>query len=118
MNCGLRVKVSHWSSAILQEWKRIDELWCEGLSRYGGPCLAGSCFSAVDAFFAPVAFRVQSYSPELSASAGAYAARLLALPHMQSWYTSALAETWRDEAHEAEARSAGPWLQDLRAGAG
>ena len=118
MNCGLRVQVFHWSSALLQEWKRVDELWCEGLSRHGGPFLAGAAFSAADAFFAPVAFRVQSYAPKLSSDAQAYASRLLALGHMRDWYASALAEQWRDEAHEAEARAAGTWLQDLRASAG
>lgn len=115
MNCGLRVKVSHWSNPLLQEWKRVDELWCAGLSRHGGPFLAGASFSAADAFFAPVAFRVQSYAPKLTSDASAYASRLLALTHMREWYTSALAEQWRDEAHEAEARAAGSWLQDLRA---
>jgi glutathione S-transferase len=69
----------------------------------------------VDAFFAPFAFRVQTYSPPLSGPAQRYISQLLALPHMQDWYASALAETWRDEAHEAEAREAGQWLQDLRA---
>lgn len=114
MNCGLRIEVSHWSDALLQEWQRVDELWCAGLSQYGGPFLAGPTFTAADAFFAPVAFRVQSYAPPLTADAGAYAARLLALGHMQDWYTAALAEEWRDEAHEVEARAAGAWLQDLR----
>jgi glutathione S-transferase len=115
MNCGLRVEVSHWSDGLLQEWERVDELWCAGLSKFGGPFLAGSNFTAADAFFAPVAFRVQSYAPRLSPSAGAYAAHVLGLAHMRNWYTSALAEHWRDEAHEAEARAAGLWLQDLRA---
>jgi glutathione S-transferase len=117
MNCGLRVRVFAWSDALLSEWKRVDELWCAGLSTYGGPFLAGPNFTAADAFFAPVAFRVQSYSPKLTPTANAYAARLLALQPMQAWYTSALAEHWRDEAHEAEARAAGDWIQDLRSSA-
>jgi glutathione S-transferase len=117
MNCGLRVQVSQWSDVLLNEWKRVDELWSTGVSTYGGPFLAGPAFTAADAFFAPVAFRVQSYSPSLTPMARAYAARLLALMPMQEWYTSALAEPWRDEAHEAEARSSGAWIQDLRAGA-
>jgi glutathione S-transferase len=115
MNCGLRVQLSGWSDALLREWGRVDQLWCEGLSRFGGPFLAGATFTAADAFFAPVAFRVQSYAPKLTADASAYAGRLLALAHMQDWYRSALAEPWRDEAHEAEARAAGAWLEDLRA---
>jgi glutathione S-transferase len=115
MNCGIRVRLASEPAALLAEWQRIDTLWNEGLRRFGGPFLAGEQFCAVDAFFAPVAFRVQTYSPQLSAAAMAYAQTLLALPSMKAWYASALAETWRDEAHEAEARQAGAWLGDDRA---
>lgn len=114
MNCGLRVQLTDWTPALLTEWQRLDSIWCEGLQRFGGPFLAGAHFSAVDAFFAPVAFRAQTYSPALSEVAQAYVQRLLQLPAMQSWYQSALQEVWRDEAHEQEARQAGPWLQDFR----
>lgn len=114
MNCGLRVQVGDWSPALLADWQRIEALWLEGLTRFGGPFLTGAEFRAVDAFFAPVAFRVQSYAPALGEAAQAYARRLLDLPAMQDWYRAALAEPWRDAAHEAEARAAGVWLQDLR----
>jgi len=114
MNCGLRVKVRDWTPGLLAEWARMDALWCEGLQRFGGPFLAGPAFTAVDAFFAPVALRVQSYTPPLSTAAQAYAQRLLALPPLQDWYQAALLEPWRDAPHEAEARAAGEWLQDLR----
>ncbi len=115
MNCGLRVRLHQVTPALAREWARIDGLWQDGLQRFGGPFLAGPSFTAVDAFFAPVAFRVQSYSPSLSAASAAYAQRLLALPPMLDWYHAALQELWRDEAHEQEAREAGEWLQDLRA---
>ncbi|MBB2484105.1 glutathione S-transferase N-terminal domain-containing protein [Mitsuaria sp. WAJ17] len=114
MNCGLRVKVRDWTPALLAEWARMDALWCEGLRRFGGPFLAGSAFTAVDAFFAPVALRVQSYTPALSPAAQAYAQHLLALPPLQAWYQAALLEPWRDPPHEAEAQAGGEWLQDLR----
>ncbi|MGM9513976.1 glutathione S-transferase [Roseateles sp. DB2] len=114
MNCGLRVQVRDWTSALLAEWARMDALWCEGQQRFGGPFLAGPAFTAVDAFFAPVALRVQSYAPPLSPIAQAYAQRLLALPPLQDWYRAALLEPWRDPPHEAEAQAAGEWLQDLR----
>jgi glutathione S-transferase len=39
----------------------------------------------------------------------------LALPAMQDWYKGALAETFRDEPHEVDARNAGKWLEDFRA---
>lgn len=114
MHCGLRIQLPQWPQDVLADWQRVEALWDEGLQRFGGPFLAGPDFTAVDAFFAPLAFRAQTYAPVLNDSARAYVARLLALPAMQRWYTEALAEPWRDEPHEADARSRGVWLQDLR----
>jgi glutathione S-transferase len=115
MNCGIRVRLGETPPALLRDIGRIGELWGEGLTRFGGPFLAGDAFSAVDAFFAPVAFRIQTYGLEVGEAAGAYAARLRALPSMQSWYEAALAEAWREPGHEAEAKAAGRILEDLRA---
>jgi glutathione S-transferase len=115
MNCGIRVRLFEMPPALSSDIARLSELWGEGLRRFGGPFLAGNRFTAVDAFFAPVAFRIQTYGLELSADANAYAARLLELPAMKSWYASALAETERDWPHEEEAKRLGTWLQDLRA---
>ena len=98
--------------------KRLETLWGDGLARFGGPFLTGPRFCAADAFFAPVAFRIQTYAPPLGAEAQQYAARLRALPAMQDWYTAALAETWRDAGHEDEVRAVGVWREDLRAPAG
>ncbi len=114
MNCGIRVRLNDMSAALSRDIERISALWNEGLDRSGGPFLTGKAFSAVDAFFAPVAFRIQTYGLELDEAAAAYAARLLALPSMRSWENEALRETWREPGHEAEARAAGVWLQDLR----
>ena len=114
MNCGLRIRLFEWPARLQSEWRRLDDIWSEGLNRFGGPFLAGPLFTAADAFFAPVAFRVQTYSPRLSDAAGAYVARLLQLSHMVEWYESALSEAWRDEEHEREARAAGDWIRDLR----
>lgn len=114
MNCGLRIRVPEWPAAARADWQRAEALWNEGLQRFGGPFLAGDRFTAVDAFFAPLAFRAQTYSPALGQAAQAYVERLLTLPGMQRWYQQALAEPWRDEPHEADARSKGEWLQDLR----
>jgi glutathione S-transferase len=114
MNCGVRIKVNDFSAALTRDVDRLNELWSEGLTRFGGPFLAGTTFTAVDAFFAPVAFRVQSYELPMTGAAADYVARLLALPAMQQWYTAALAEAWREEEHEAESRAAGTWLSDLR----
>ena len=118
MSCGLRVRLHPLPDAQAQElasqWGRIDALWCQGLERFGGPFLAGAAFTAVDAFYAPVAFRAQTYGPELSGPAQAYAERLLALPAMRQWYKEALQEPWRDEPHDAEILSLGDVISDER----
>jgi glutathione S-transferase len=114
MNCGLRVRLNDISPSLQKDVARIDELWNDGLQRHGGPYLAGDTFTAVDAFFAPVAFRVQTYNLALSESARAYASRLLSLPSMQSWYEDALREPWRERAHEEEVKQTGVVVEDLR----
>jgi glutathione S-transferase len=114
MSCGVRVKPLPMSDALKQDLFRLGDLWNDGLSRFGGPFLAGDRFTAVDAFFAPVAFRVQSYGLSVEGAAATYPARLLALPAMREWYAAGLAETWRDPGHEAEVRAAGTVIEDVR----
>lgn len=115
MNCGIRVKLHAVPPALRRDLARLEELWADGIARFGGPYLTGARFCAADAFYAPVAFRIQTYEPPLDATARRYAAQLLALPAMQDWYRTALTETTRDEPHEAEARAVGEWTADLRA---
>src|SRR5579883_468308 len=115
MSCGIRVKLHRVDDALQRDLSRISELWNEGLHRFGGPFLAGNEFTAADAFYAPVAFRIQTYSPPLDDNSKAYAQRLLALPPMQEWYQAALAETWRDAGHEREITQWGNIVEDLRA---
>jgi glutathione S-transferase len=115
MNCGLRIRLPDGLPAALgADIARIDELWSEGLARFGGPFLAGNAFSAVDAFFAPIAFRIQTYDLRLGAAASAYAQRLLEVSGMRRWYADALQETWREPDHEDEAMQSGVLLADLR----
>jgi glutathione S-transferase len=115
MNCGIRVTLHAVDAALAKDLARIEALWADGLARFGGPFLTGPRFCAADAFFAPVAFRLQTYEPPIGADARRYASLLLGLPSMKAWYAAALAETWRDEEHEVEARAAGEWTADLRA---
>ncbi len=115
MSCGVLIRLTHLAPALVQDVARLSVLWGDGLQRFGGPYLAGSAFTAADAFFAPVAFRIRSYSLALELPAAEYAGRLLALGGMQEWYAAALAETFRDESHEEEIRSVGEVLEDLRA---
>jgi glutathione S-transferase len=114
MNCGIRVRLNAPSSALQTEIARLNELWGDGLARFGGPFLAGTHFTAVDAFFAPVAFRFQTYDIALNTTAANYAKRLLALPAMQEWYTAGIKEAWRDADHEAEVHLVGTITADCR----
>ena len=114
MTCGQRIRLHQRSPALLADLSRLAALWAEGLHRFGGPFLAGAAFTAVDAFFAPVAFREQTYDLGLPAAAAAYAQRLRDLPAMQEWYAAALAEPWRDDAHEREVAAHGTVTADLR----
>lgn len=114
MNCGLRVQLHRRSPALDRELERIAEIWSTGIERFGGPFLAGPRFTAADAFYAPVALRLQTYGIRLGTVPDAYAARLLALPPMVEWYQAGIAETWREPDHEAEALAAGTIISDLR----
>ena len=114
MNCGVRVRIDNFPAGVLADVARIDELWNDGLARFGGPFLAGAAFTAVDAFFAPVAFRFQTYAPKLSERSLQYADRLLSLPSMKAWYASALEETWRFEEYETAIHLVGTLLDDHR----
>lgn len=115
MSCGVRVDLHQpWPDGLQHDLQRLQALWTEGLQRFGGPFLAGAQFTVVDAFFCPVAFRVQTYGLPLTEVCMAYVRTLLALPAMQDWYASALQEPWIEPAHDAEVLAFGQIRSDLR----
>lgn len=114
MSCGQRVTLRSVPAALVRDLDRLQTLWRDGLARFGGPFLAGAAFTAVDAFFAPVAFRVQTYRLPLEDTNRDYVARLLALPAMQAWYADALREPWREPAHERAVADGARDVTDLR----
>ena len=114
MNVGVRVSVAQRSPALLADVARIEHLWNEGLARFGGPYLAGPAFSAVDAFYAPVAYRFRTYGIAPQGAAANYLANLLAHPAMREWEAAALAEDFRDPPHEDELALIGRVTADLR----
>ena len=114
MNVGVRVAPAPPSDALARQIARLGELWAEGLARFGGPWLAGTAFTAVDAFYAPVAFRVRTYGIDVGEAGAAWVARLLAHPAMREWEDAALAESWREVSHEDELAAAGSLLADYR----
>jgi len=117
MNCGLRVELNPDARArIAPDLSRVSELWSHALTDFGGPFLTGTHFGLVDAMFAPLAFRIQTYDLHLdSEHAHTYAKRILNLNSMKTWYEDALQEPWREPAHEAATLRNGRITQDLRA---
>ncbi len=114
MNVGVRVTPKPMSDALKANVARLRELFEEGLARFGGPWLAGDTFGAVDAFFAPVAFRIRTYGLDVGAGQ-AWVDHILAHPAMREWEAAALAEDWREASHEEELAAAGAIIADYRA---
>lgn len=116
MNIGVRVKMFDTPPALIRDLARIDDVWRYGFSNFGGPFIAGSTFTAVDAFYAPVVFRIQTYGVgfDLSREARAYVDFMLQHPAMKDWYEAGIAETERDAPHEAEITAVGEVIADYR----
>ncbi len=114
MNVGVRVQPGAMSDALHADVARIAALFVEGLDRFGGPWLAGTDITVADAFFAPVAWRIRTYALDVG-DGQAWVDRIIAHPAMRAWEAAALAETWREEAHEAELQASGDVVADYRA---
>lgn len=114
MNVGVRATPATGSAELARDVARIAELWAEGLARFGGPWLAGETFSAVDAFYAPVAFRVRTYGIEVGDAGRRWVDTILAHPALRAWEAAALAETWREAEHEADLHRCGMVTADYR----
>lgn len=114
MNCSVRIKLSEISGSLQQDISRINELWLEGLTKFGGPFLAGNQFSAVDAFFAPVAYRIRTYELPMDEQCQSYVEYLLSIDSMREWDEAALAESWREPEHEEDMTRYGVLIKDLR----
>jgi glutathione S-transferase len=74
------------SRELLQDIARVERIWTDTRSRFGarGELLFGT-FTIADAFYAPVAFRFQTYGVLPGGPAGEYLRALLALPGMREW---------------------------------
>jgi glutathione S-transferase len=96
-----RVDVRPWSAALQADITRIIRIWDESRRRFGsgGTYLCGR-FSIADCFYAPVAFRFQTYDVKLEGAAKAYFDALLGHPLVHEWEQAALAETTIVEADE------------------
>jgi glutathione S-transferase len=96
-----RLDVRPWSDALAANIARVEEIWTESRRRFGagGAFLCGA-FSLADVFYAPVAFRFQTYGVQSAGAAGKYLEALLAHPFLREWESAALAETTIIDADE------------------
>jgi len=83
---------------------RIEELWAWAASKWGGagPYLFGDSFCAVDAFFAPVASRFQTYGVRLQQGSQGYVEALLNHPATLEFYEAGQRESWVLEFNELD----------------
>jgi len=87
---------------------RIQHLWRLARGHAGpGPWLFGA-YSAVDAFYAPVAARLATYDVPLEQDAATYVAAHLALPAFRRWRAMGFAEGTRQAHYEFE-HADRPW---------
>ena len=96
-----RVDVRPWSSGLAANIERVTQIWDASRRRFGanGAFLCGR-YSIADCFYAPVAFRFQTYAVKPTGAAGAYLESVLAHPDVREWERAALAETTIIEADE------------------
>lgn len=85
MNIRGRADDFELSDATLQDIYRIQDLLEHALAQHGGPFLFGTELSAVDAFFAPVLYRLQTYAPPAHSPLATYAEALLAHRLLKEW---------------------------------
>ena len=82
------------SDAMRDDLDRLQALWAWARGSHGadGPWLFGARFSAADAFFAPVAFRVIPYHLPLDGPGRAYVEALRDHPAVREWTDAAAAD--------------------------
>ncbi|KAM0256610.1 hypothetical protein ACHAQJ_004897 [Trichoderma viride] len=92
MNVALRIELGTRSEALQRDIDRLNELFKEGLGKFGGPWLAGKEFTAVDAFYAPISSRCKTFGIELDGAAGEYLDRLFDHPAVKQWVEEGITE--------------------------
>ncbi len=102
MNIGVRAQLHQLDLPLQRNLDRIGELFAEGLDSFGGPWLTGNSFTAVDAFYAPVAYRVRTFNLDIGVKGRAWVDHIISHPAMEAWEAQALAETHREIGHEEE----------------
>jgi len=92
----MNLKVRHASFPVFSgarpDIERIETIWQDCFTRYGGPFLFGADPTVADAMFAPVTQRFLTYAVALSPESAAYCERITAWAPMAEWIAAARAE--------------------------
>ena len=92
MNLRSERKTFRIFAGALPDIERIETIWAECLSRYGGPYLFGAAPTVADAMFAPVTTRFLTYEVTMTPVSAAYCATIAAWGPMVEWVAAAMAE--------------------------
>jgi glutathione S-transferase len=95
MNVRRPAKPRELTPEVLQDVKRIEEMWNDSRARFGkeGPFLFGA-FTAADAMYAPVVSRFHTYKIDVGATARTYMDAVMTLPAWADWAAAARSEPW------------------------
>ncbi len=77
---------------VVADVRRIETIWSELLTAYGGPYLFGSRFTIADAYFAPVCMRFKTYALSAKPQINAYIEVIRNAPGVKEWIADALVE--------------------------
>jgi glutathione S-transferase len=92
MNLKVRHDRFQVFSGARPDIERIEAIWRDCLTRYGGPFLFGAAPTIADAMYAPVTRRFISYAVALSEQSRAYCETIAGWEPMAEWVAAALAE--------------------------
>ncbi|GGD65702.1 glutathione S-transferase [Croceicoccus mobilis] len=92
----MNLKIVHESFPVFSgarpDIERIETIWHECLSKYGGPFLFGKKPTVADAMYAPVATRFITYAVGVSPESAAYCRTIADWAPMKEWIAAAKAE--------------------------
>jgi glutathione S-transferase len=78
--------------AVRRDVARVEAIWQECLTQYGGPYLFGQAFTIADAYYAPVCMRFRTYGLSSNAAVSQYTQTIANVPGVRDWIAGALAE--------------------------
>lgn len=93
MDIKLRTTLSHLTPGTVSDIERICHIWDQSIRTNRGPYLLGKTFGILDAFYAPIVLRLQSYGINVeNKNAAKYMKAILENQAVKEWIARAKAE--------------------------